>query len=110
MSRHGYSGSVGNYRGDVFASSSNALEMGKWQVKICLFPAVCVYDEPRSSLSKQREFDTSVENHVVNYRNFMGHDEAVGCPQIVSKAIVSVFEQDSGPDGDFLALESARLE
>ncbi|RYP70523.1 hypothetical protein DL769_004937 [Monosporascus sp. CRB-8-3] len=89
MKRHGYSGSAANHVGARLASGGASQEAGGGRVKICLFPAVWTYYRPPSPV--KLDVNARVENHVVNYRNFIQQeDEVSGYPQIVAKAVVSL--------------------
>ncbi|RYP15475.1 hypothetical protein DL765_005682 [Monosporascus sp. GIB2] len=89
MKRHGYSGSAANHTGCPLASAGASQETGGGRVKICLFPAVWTYYRPPPPM--QLDVNARIENHVVNYRNFIQkEDEVSGYPQVVAKAVVSL--------------------
>ncbi|RYP04018.1 hypothetical protein DL764_004712 [Monosporascus ibericus] len=89
MKRHGYSGSAANRIGGPLASAGASQEADGGRVKICLFPTVWTYYRPPPPI--QHDVTARVENHVVNYRNFIQKKgEESGYPQIVAKAVVAL--------------------
>ncbi|OTA99474.1 hypothetical protein M426DRAFT_256386 [Hypoxylon sp. CI-4A] len=91
MVEHGWrsKGYATQRRGQLADEDEASARPDRTGIKICLFPALYAYHKHRN---EGNSYSREVEEHVVSYRNFLGHDDdrTTGEYTVISKAVVQI--------------------